>query len=306
MNQTEYFTEKIATLPEDLQEAIHASEYAKILADIQREYKLHIDQGQVLETLGTQLMFGDIDAPGFVNGMFNEAHVSSAVAGDILLKIDQQILRKIRIYIEQMEDIRAKDEELRRLLLEDEELAQEDEAAVYAKYYEDTAAALKEASDELLAKGFSPDGSNITDDMIARELGISVEELGKIGKVGALKEAQDWGSTQSFTPSFITEKEELMRELESPEKSFTTPLFKRKEVPVTLPDHQLQNTHVEIPYIEEIVPEVTKIVEKPVQEPAPTPAPVVEIPKPVDPTATTIKKPTKITLSIDPYKEPIE
>lgn len=305
MNQTEYFTEKIATLPEDLQEAIRTSEYAKILANIQKEYKLHIDQGQILETLGTQLMFGDIDAPGFVNGMFNEAHVSSAVAGDILLKIDQLILRKIRTYIEEMEDIREKDEELRRLLLSDEELAEEDAAGVYAKYYEETAAALRDASDDLIRKGFNPDGSNITDEMIAGELGVSVEELRNTGKVGALKEAQEWESTQSFTPSFITEKEELMRELETPEKSFVTPLFKKKEVPVTPPDHQLQNTHVEIPYIEEIVPEVTEVVEKPIEKPV-APAPIIETPKPVDPNATTIKKPTKITLSIDPYKEPIE
>ena len=93
MHQNDYFTEKIATLPEDLQEAIYASEYEKTLGDIQKENKLHIDQGQILETLTLELMFGDIDAPDFVNGLFNEAHVSSSVAGDILLNIDTRILR---------------------------------------------------------------------------------------------------------------------------------------------------------------------------------------------------------------------
>lgn len=306
MNQTEYFTEKIATLPEDLQEAIYASDYEKILSDIQREYKLHIDQGQVLETLETQLMFGDIDAPEFINGMFNEAHVSSAVAGDILLKIDMLILRKIRTYIEDMEEVRRRDKELERLLMDDEELAQEEESELYANYYADSAKIIEETKEELLEEGILEDGSNITDEMIAKEFGTTVEELRKRGnkEVGALKEAQDWNTGQSFTPDLQTEKEELMRELESPEKSFVKPMFIKKEIqPVTLPDHQLQNTHIEIPYIEEIVPEIKEVVEKAVPAPAPI---VAEKPKLIDPTASTIKKPTKITLSIDPYKEPIE
>lgn len=301
MNQTEYFTEKIATLPDDLQEAILASDYAKILADIQREYKLHIDQGQVLETLGTQLMFGDIDAPEFINGMFNEAHVSSSVAGDILLKIDTLILRKIRTYIESMEERRRKDAELERLLMDDEELVEDDISSAYADYYARTSQAIEEAKQELIDEGVNPDGSNITDDMLARELGISAEELAKSGQMGALKEARDWGSTQSFTPSFIIEKEELLKELEEPEKSFSKPLFEKREVKVTPPDHQLQNTHVEVPYVEEIVPEVKEVIEKPIVAPIPaSPTPKI------DPAASTIKKPTKITLSIDPYKEPIE
>lgn len=299
MNQTEYFTEKIETLPEDLQEAILSSGYAKILSDIQREFKLHIDQGQILETLATQLMFGDIDAPEFINGMFNEAHVSSSTAGDILLKIDTLILKKIRAYIEDMEEVRRKDAELERLLKEDDEILQEDESKIYSNFYIDSSEIIRETVQQLIEEGISPDGSNITDEVLAKELGVTVEELMSKVKGGALKEARDWGSTQSFTPAFTTEKEELLKELESPEKSFTSPLFVKKEVHVTPPDHQLQNTHVEIPYVEEIVPEVKEVVEKQV-------APVVEVPKQQTPPVSTIKKPAKLTLSIDPYKEPIE
>lgn len=300
MNQTEYFTEKMATLPEDIQEAILASDYARTLSEMQREYKLHIDQGQVLETLAMQLMFGDIDAPQFISGMFNEAHVSSSVAGDLLLKIDMFILKKIRLYIEDMQVVHEKDEELEKLLMSDEELAADETANAYADYYAETANILEDVKEEMIEEGINPDGTNITDDMLARELGVSVEELNKKGQVGALKEARDWGSTQSFTPSFIIEKEELLHELESPEKSFTTPLFEKRkftpEVPITPPDHQLQNTHIETPYIEEILP--TEDIETPKPEYKPIPQ--------VKPPATTIKMPTKITLSIDPYKEPIE
>lgn len=299
MNHTEYFTEKIATLPEDLQRAIFASDYEKTLSDIQREYKLHIDQGQVLETLVTQLMFGDIDAPQFINRMFNEAHVSSSVAGDILLKIDMLILKKIRTEIEDMEEVRRNDKELERLLMDDEELAQEEKSELFANYYKRGEEIAGEIETELLAEGILPDGSNITDEMLAKELGTTVEELKKRSKPiekGGLREARDWGATQSFTPDLLSEKEELLKELEAPEKSFIAPLFVKKERTQTPPDHQLQNTHIELPYIEEIVPEITEVVEK-----QPTPAP--ETPKSTEPV---FKKPTKITLSIDPYKEPIE
>ena len=106
-------------------------------------------------------------------------------------------------------------------------------------------------------------------------------------------------TTKDFTYEFQKhdDKAELLRELESPEKSFTTPLFRpipkaiEKQEPIILPDHQLQNTHIETPYIEEQpqIPVITAITAKP-----------------VDRTIPTIKKPTLLTLSIDPYKESID
>ena len=76
----------------------------------------------------------------------------------------------------------------------------------------------------------------------------------------------------------------------------------KEEKDIVPPDHQLQNTHVETPYVEEIL----------TPEPTPVPTPpaepeVVEIKQTVTPsTAPVIKIPTKIVLSNDPYKEPIE
>lgn len=309
MNQTDYFTEKIATLPEDLQDAIRASNHEGVLKDIQREYKLHIDQAQVLETLAMQLIFGDIDAPTFVSNMFNEAHVSSSVAGDILLKIDTLILRKIRSDLEAIAEAKKKDEELKKLLMDDEESLEDDKANMYAAYYADVANILKETEEEMLKEGILPDGSNITDEMIAKELGITPEEFSKQNQVGAFKEANEKTNESPQTQKdILSEKEELLHELESPEKSFVKPLFTPVTTPiqesktVTLPDHQLQNTHIEIPYTETEDDKKEKPVEKPIIATADT-ANITNIKnKPV----TVIKKPTKLVLSNDPYKEPIE
>jgi hypothetical protein len=298
MNQTDYFTEKIATLPEDVQEAILASGHEAVLKDVQREYKLHIDQAQTLETLATQLIFGDIDAPEFVNNMFNEAHVSSAVAGDILLKIDTLILRKIRKYLEDLAEVKRKDAELEKLLMDDEESLADDTANAYAEYYANTANILEEEKQKLLEEGILPDGSNITDEMLAKEMGITVEELHRKNQVGAFAEAKSkTPDITVFDHDIMSEKEELLHELESPEKSFTKPLFtqqpvaqKLNTITVTLPDHQLQNTHIEKPYVDEVIPTPT------------TSTPVA----PTTPTQPVVKIPTKIVLSNDPYKEPIE
>lgn len=313
MNQTDYFTEKIATLPEDLQEAIRASNHEGVFKDLQKEYKLHIDQAQILETLATQLIFGDIDAPQFVNNMFSEAHVSSAVAGDILLKIDTRILRKIRTHLEGLAEAKKKDEELAQLLMDDEEAEEAEKAEIYAAYYADMANILQETEEQMLKEGILPDGSNITDEMLAKAMGITIEELHKRSQPGAFQEAnlKTVEPTQNYNIS--NEKEELLHELESPEKSFSKPLFTPvapvvKPVPtvekvvekkidvVTLPDHQLQNTHIEKPYKDEILETAS---EKQVET-------AVVKPQQKEQKEFVVKKPVKLTLSNDPYKEPIE
>ncbi|MES2623449.1 MAG: hypothetical protein V4576_03510 [Patescibacteria group bacterium] len=310
MQQNEYFTEKIATLPEGLQEAILASGWEKALSDMQKEFKLHIDQGQVLENLAQQLMFGDIDAPDFVSGMFNEAHISSAVAGDILVEIDERILRNIRGHMEEQEAIADRDEEERNLLLDDEELAEKELSDTYANYYKETANILADSYAQLDAEGILEDGSNIPDEKLAKALGMTVEEMKNKRLAAAQDEAQKFAAKQSFTPDLDAqkEKEEMLREIESPEKTPLKPLFtqpkpepvvqERKPEVIIPPDHQLQNTHIETPYDEEDIVEIHEAPVIEIRRAAPTPAP--------EPTGPVIKKPTKITLSIDPYKEPIE
>ncbi len=94
MNKT-YYDQKLETLSENLQYTIMMSDWKKSLVQIQTQFKLHIDQTQVLEDCTMKLMFGDIDAPDFINHMFNDAHINSETAADILLEVDLKILKKI-------------------------------------------------------------------------------------------------------------------------------------------------------------------------------------------------------------------
>ena len=93
MNQT-YYDEKLESLPENLQYAVMMSNWKEALVAIQTEFKLHIDQTQILEDCTIKLMFGDIDAPQFISNMFNNAHINSEMAADILLEVDLKILKK--------------------------------------------------------------------------------------------------------------------------------------------------------------------------------------------------------------------
>ncbi len=103
------------------------------------------------------------------------------------------------------------------------------------------------------------------------------------------------------TETQLSEKEELLKELETPEKSFKTPIIEKVvskqpeqqkvEAKPLGPDHQLQNTHIEEPFT---TTEFLHPTEK-----------AVEPEKPV-PTTPTIQKPAKIEIRHDIYREPIE
>jgi hypothetical protein len=281
MNKT-YYQEKLETLPENLQYAVMMSDWQKSLIQIQTQFKLHIDQTQVLEDSTIKLMFGDIDAPDFINHMFNDAHINSELAADILLEVDLKILKNIRQRLEAMEKTKEEDEELENLLLDDEEKEARETADEYAKYYAEIDKIHKETEEEMLKEGILPDGSNITDEM----LGITTEIPSDIKK----------------------EKDDLLNEIDSPTKSFTlTNQYTSKpaavveetliEIEPISVDYQLQNTHIEEPFHEEdIVPEHTAIApeEAPIKQPSTTLQP-----------ATEIKKPITIKLD-DIYREPIE
>jgi hypothetical protein len=282
MNKT-YYQEKLEKLPENLQYAVMMSNWQQSLVQIQSQFKLHIDQTQVLEDSTIKLMFGDIDAPDFINHMFNDAHINSELAADILLAVDLKILKNIRQRLEAIEEADRKDEELENLLLDDEEKEARETADEYAKYYAEVDKIHKETEEEMLKEGILPDGSNITDEM----LGITTEIPSDIKK----------------------EKDDLLNEINTPTKSFTLtnqyvskPIVAVEESVIEIEaipvDHQLQNTHVEEPFHEEdIIPEhITPIVEE------------ASIKQPLTTLANTpseIKKPITIKLD-DIYREPIE
>jgi hypothetical protein len=86
-----------------------------------------------------KLMFGDIDAPDFINAMFSNAHINSETAADILLEVDMKILKKIRQTLEEVEEAEKNEEEIDNFLLEDEEKEAREENEKYAEYYEEIA-----------------------------------------------------------------------------------------------------------------------------------------------------------------------
>ena len=276
MNNT-YYDEKIETLPDNLQYAIIMSGWKESLVAIQNQFKLHIDQTQVLEDSTLKLMFGDIDAPDFIAHMFNDAHINSEMAADLLLEVDLRILKKIRGKLEAMEQKEKEDEELNNLLLDDEEKHAREESDIYADYYDEVAKIKEEVKAGMVNEGILPDGSNITDEML--------------------------GITNEIPTNIEKERGDLLSEIESPSKSFI-PINKVavEKTPEPVPvDHQLENTHIEAPYHqEEIIPAP---VEQPVvqtisvstaTEPQPEPQPKSEI-----------KKPININVT-DTYREPIE
>ncbi len=308
MNQSQYYLEKIETVPEDLQYAISVSDWEKSLAELQKQYKLHLDQGQVLEQTAIKLMFGDIDATDFINILFKEGHISSQVAADMLLDIDQKILKKIRETVEVYAQAEKTSKEIRSLGITEEEKDEEEKSEIYAQYYANVAKILKETEDQMIAEGINPDVSNITDEMTAKNMGLTLEEYNKLGEEGGLAQANK-GLLDDSTIDITKEKEDLMKELEEPHKSFIKPLFTQVEQKPITPDHQLENTHIELPYHE---PESTIVVSEETSAHNTTPeptmkevvtAPVVEPIKHISPE---VKIPTKINLTNDAYREPIE
>jgi len=228
MNNT-YYNEKIETLSENLQYAVMMSNWKECLVEIQKQFKLHIDQTQVLEDSTLKLMFGDIDAPDFINHMFNDAHINSEMAADILLEVDLKILKKIRETLEGLAETDKEDEEIENFLLDDEEKKARIEDDAYAKYY----AELEKIREEDDA---SPE------DEVEEEIPTNVSKE----KDDLLNEINT--PTKSFTVG-LTKDLPIQRPI--PVQTAPEP------IPV---DHQLQNTHVEEPFHpEEFIPDLPKV-----------------------------------------------
>lgn len=307
-NSTNYFQEKLETLPDHLRWAIREVDYMKELAEIKKKHKLHIDQASTLEMVAQRLILGDIDAAAFVNTLFKEAYVSSQAAADILVDIDQLILKKIREKIESFEQEELEVQRHRDQYRTDDEVEIDELNTIYRQQDEEYVKVKQEVEEQLNKEGFLPDGSNVTDEDIARAYGMTLAEYLAQNKADTTEVAT--------TGDIVDEKEELLRELESPKKSFTTPIFtgiskpvakKLTTAPITPPDHQLQNTHVEQPYHDDINPpiEPTKAVET-VHVDTTVVTPTTVTPSTKIANTPIIKKPAKIDLGHDIYREPIE
>ncbi len=287
MNQN-YYDEKLKTLSENLQYAVIMSDWKKSLIEIQNQFKLHIDQTQVLEDSTIRLMFGDIDAPDFINNMFNDAHVNSETAADILLEIDLKILKKIRDRLEALSEQEKKDEEIENILLDDEERQEKEISDIYAGYYDQIEKIQKETEEEMLKEGILPDGSNITDEM----LGIKTEIPSNIDqeKIDLLKEIEE--PTKSF------KDEDIEKDFGSTIKKIEVEKTETNTETIST-DHQIQNTHLEKPFKEEdIIHEVEITSDKSTKD-------QTQVEDNKKPNTINIKRPIDINLN-DIYREPIE
>ncbi len=268
MNQN-YYNEKMDQLDENLRYAIIMSDWQKSLITIKDKFKLHIDQTQILEDSVVKLMFGDIDASDFINNLFNDGHINSETAADILLEIDSEILKKIRERLEQIEEEQEKEQELEYLLSDEDEQKQIDESNSSADYYDQLEQIMKETEESMKEEGIKEDGSNITDEM----LGVKTE----------------------LPDNIEQEKQDLMAEIENPTKTKSYISFGE---PIIDTEHQLENKELETPYTEEKI-----IKEEPVEEEKKyTNTQVVTnntVKKPE------IKKPINIKMA-DIYREPLE
>lgn len=269
MNKT-YYDEKLTTLSDNLRSAIIMSDWEKILVEVQNKFKLHIDQTQVLEDCTIKLMFGDIDAPDFINHMFNDAHINSETAADILLEVDLKILKTIRKDLIDIEEGEKSEEEIENFLLDDEERKSRAEDDLYAKYYAEVEK-IREEDDA------SPEDEE--DEEIPTNIPKEKDDL--------LNEINS--PSKSFTVG-LTKNQPIQQQ---PTPTQPTP----QPIPV---DHQLENTHLETPFHpEEFIADLPKT-EILVQQ---TSIPI-KISTNLD-QKSEIKKPITINLD-DIYREPLE
>ena len=249
-----------------------------------------------METLCQQFILGDIDPTGFVESLFHDGKVSYQMAGDILVEINTTIIEKIKQRIEKFKDEEREVEEMQKTYLNDAEKEIEEINTIYAQQDNEYVKVVEEVEKEIKANG----GDLSEEDMAHMEGVTPAQYLANKRNIAepTLKTATLDISATTPTETLQSEKEDILKELEQPQKSFSSPIFKViKPTPpvveekVTPPDHQLENTHIEEPIH----------VETPV---APQPVKAEQTPKP--PIQPIITKPAKIEISHDIYREPIE
>ena len=88
--------ERLAQLPEDIQNAIMASDFDQKMQAIGRAHNLHIDQAQQLGNETLLVMLGVSPMSGFTDDIIQEVRVSKEEADKIIADINTQILAPIR------------------------------------------------------------------------------------------------------------------------------------------------------------------------------------------------------------------
>jgi hypothetical protein len=88
--------ERLAQLPDDIRDAILASDFDQKVQNIGRAHNLHIDQSQLLGNEIYMLMLGMGDTKDFADNVVKEVHVSKEEADKIAADVNAKILAPIR------------------------------------------------------------------------------------------------------------------------------------------------------------------------------------------------------------------
>ena len=93
---TKQIEERLAQLPEDIQNAILSSDFDQKMQAIGRAHNLHIDQAQQLGSETLLVMLGVSPITGFPDEVVRQVHVTREEADKIIADINTQILAPIR------------------------------------------------------------------------------------------------------------------------------------------------------------------------------------------------------------------
>lgn len=88
-------------LPQDVQEAIHASSWERKILDIGRKYGLHVDQLEILQTELSLAVLGLTDRSEFVRETMREARIDKHVMETMVMDINREIFEPIREHLRQ-------------------------------------------------------------------------------------------------------------------------------------------------------------------------------------------------------------
>lgn len=87
---------QFANLPTDIQEAISSTNTSKIMLEIGKKNRLHIDQMQELSAITGYLMMGFIKPQDFVDELTNEARIPQSLAVLIAKDVNTMVLNPIK------------------------------------------------------------------------------------------------------------------------------------------------------------------------------------------------------------------
>ena len=131
---TDILRERAKKIPKEVQEAIVSVDRRRRLANIAKNYQLHIDQAGVLDNETVLVMLGLESPDDFVGNITRELGISPAQAQLIANEVNQDIFLPIRESLKQMLEKDAEEEEQEQrdneqLTTEDQELAPQVPAA---------------------------------------------------------------------------------------------------------------------------------------------------------------------------------